>query len=179
MQIGRTIAAGVVGGLVMEIYSLVAWFVLPYNAAFFQKIPVSTQLQQIFFEYAPDLRDGMWTFGDVGAKDPGGLVFLYLSGIPSPAWNLVGGTLVCLFTGLAVSWIYATTAVIWAPAPKKGVLFVLALGAVAAIPAQFRLAIFLGHPIPLSLAMAADTLIEFFLLGLMLAWWHRPARPIS
>jgi hypothetical protein len=82
-------------------------------------------------------------------------------------------------TGLAVSWIYATTAVIWAPAPKKGVLFVLALGAVAAIPAQFRLAIFLGHPIPFSLAMAADTLIEFFLLGLMLAWWHRPARPIS
>ena len=52
-------------------------------------------------------------------------------------------------------------------------------GTVAAIPAQFRLAIFLGHPIPFSLAMAADTLIEFFLLGVVLAWWHRPARPIS
>ena len=179
MQIGRTIAAGVVGGLAMEAYSLVAWLVLPYNAAFFQKIPVSPQLQQLFFESAPDLRDGMWTFGDVGTKDPGGLVFLYLSGIPSPAWNFVGGTLVCLLTGLAVSWIYATTAAIWAPAPKKGVLFVLALGAVAAIPAQFRLAIFVGHPIPFSLAMAADTLIEFFLLGMVLAWWHRPARPIS
>lgn len=59
MHIGRMIAAGVIGGLAMEAYSLVAWLVLPYNAAFFQKIPVSTQLQQLFFEYAPDLRGGM------------------------------------------------------------------------------------------------------------------------
>lgn len=173
MRIGRMIAGGVIGGLAMGLYSLAAWLVLPHNAAFFQPIPVSPQLQRLFFEHAPDLRDGMWTFGDAGSTDPGGLIFLFLSGTPSPAWNILGGTLVFVLTGLAVSWIYAVTASVWAPAPKKGLLFVLLLGAVAALPAQFRLAIVVGQPIPFSLAMAADTLIEFFLLGVVLVLVHR------
>lgn len=176
VRVGRIIAAGVAGGLAMEAYSLLAWLVLPYNRALFQRIPVSTQLQQVFVEYAPDLRDGMWTFGDAGSREPGGLVFLYLNGLPSPVWNVVGGSLICLLTGLAVSWIYAVTASVWTPAPRKGLLFVLFLGAVAALPAQFRLAIFAGHPIPFSLAMAADTVVEFALLGLVLVWFHRPRR---
>lgn len=173
MRIGRLIAAGVIGGLVMEAYSLFAWFVLPYNKTFFEKIRVSPQLQQIFFEYAPDLHDGMWVFGQPGSTDPGGLLFLFLGGLPQPAWNLVGGTLLFVLTGLAVAWIYSVTAPIWQVHPKKGLLFVLALGAIAALPAQFRLAIFVGHPIPFSLAMAADTIIEFFLLGVVLVVAYR------
>jgi hypothetical protein len=101
------------------------------------------------------------------------LIFLFLSGTPSPAWNILGGTLVFVLTGLAVSWIYAVTASVWAPAPKKGLLVVVLLGAIAALPAQFRLAIVVGQPIPFSLAMAADTLIEFFLLGVVLVLVHR------
>jgi len=175
MRIGRLIAAGVIGGLLMEAYSLFAWFVLPYNKAFFEKIRISPQLQQIFVEYAPDLHDGMWTFGDPGSNDPGGLILLYLNGLPPQHWNLLGGTLICVLTGLAVAWIYAATAGIWAPHPRKGLLFILALGAIAAVPAQFRLAVFAGHPIPFSLAMAADTIIEFFLLGLVVVAAYRKA----
>jgi hypothetical protein len=169
----RMIAAGVVGGLLMQAYSLFAWLVLPYNRAFFETIPVSPILQQLFFEHAPDLRDGMWIFGKPGSTDPGGVVLLYLNGLPNPAWDVVGGVLISLVTGLAVSWIYATTSAIWAPAPRKGVVFVMLLGAVAAIPAQFHLAITLGQPIPFSLAMAADTVIAFTLLGVVLAVFHR------
>lgn len=171
----RVIVAGVVGGLVMQAYSLFAWFVLPYNRAFFETIPVSTSLQQLFFEHAPDLRDGMWVFGKPGSPDPGGMVFLFLNGLPPPAWDVAGGVMIALLTGLAVSWIYATTATIWAPAPRKGVLFVMLLGAVAAIPAQFHLSITVGQPIPFSLAMAADTVIEFLLLGVVLSVMHRRA----
>ncbi|MFZ5875669.1 MAG: hypothetical protein ACOYXU_04575 [Nitrospirota bacterium] len=171
----RIIVAGVVGGLVMQAYSLFAWLVLPYNRAFFETIPVSPILQQVFFEHAPDLRDGMWVFGKPGATDPGGVVLLFLNGLPDPAWDLAGGVVISLLTGLAVSWIYAATASIWAPAPRKGVLFVMLLGAVAAIPAQFQLAITVGQPIPFSLAMAADTVIQFTLLGVVLAIAHRRA----
>ncbi|HET8759940.1 MAG TPA: hypothetical protein VFN94_02660 [Nitrospiria bacterium] len=171
---GRTIVGGLVGGLMMEAYSLFAWVVLPYNRAFFESIPVSEGLQRLFFEHAPDLHDGMWVFGKPGSTDPGGVVFLFLNGLPSPAWDLAGGAVISLLTGLAVSWIYATTASIWAPAPRKGILFVMLLGAVAAIPAQFHLAITVGQPIPFSLAMAADTVIEFLLLGIVLAVVHRP-----
>jgi hypothetical protein len=162
-----------VGGLVMEAYSLFAWLVLPYNRVFFEKIPISTSLQQLFFEHSPDLRDGMWVFGDPGSTDPGGVVLLFLKGLPNPVWDLAGGLVICLLTGLAVSWIYAATAAIWAPAPRKGLLFVMLLGAIAAIPTQFRLAIVVGQPIPFSLAMAADTVIEFLLLGVVLAFVHR------
>jgi hypothetical protein len=169
----RIVVAGIVGGLVMQAYSLFAWLVLPFNRAFFETIPVSTSLQRLFFEHAPDLRDGMWVFGKPGSSDPGGVVFLFLNGLPSPAMDLAGGMVISLLTGLAVSWIYATTASIWAPAPRKGILFVMLLGAVAAIPAQFHLAITLGQPIPFSLAMAADTVIEFSLLGVVLAVAHR------
>jgi hypothetical protein len=115
----------------------------------------------------------MWTFGDPGSTDPGGLILLYLSGLPAQRWNLLGGTLICVLTGLAVAWIYAVTAQVWAPHPRRGLLFILALGAIAALPAQFRLAVFVGHPIPFSLAMAADTIIEFFLLGLVLVVAYR------
>jgi hypothetical protein len=172
-SIGRVFVGGIVGGLVMQAYSLFAWLVLPYNRAFFQKIPVSTSLQQLFFEHSPDLRDGMWIFGEPGSTDPGGVVFLFLKGLPNPAWDLAGSLVLYLLTGLAVSWIYAATASIWAPAPRKGVLFVMLLGAIAAIPAQFRLAIVVGQPIPFSLAMAADTVIEFLFLGVVLAAVHR------
>jgi len=173
MRIGRLIAAGVIGGLVMEAYSLFAWFVLPYNRTFFEKIRVSPQLQQLFFEHSPDLHDGMWTFGKPGSDNPGGVILLYLGGLPAQHWNLLGGTLICVLPGRAVAWIYAATAGTWAAHPKKGLLFVLALGAIAALPAQFRLAVFVGHPIPFSLAMAADTIIEFFLLGLVLVVAYR------
>lgn len=173
VSISRVIVGGLVGGVVMEAYSLAAWLLLPYNRSFFEKIPVSTSLQQLFFEHAPDLHDGMWVFGEPGSTDPGGLVFLFLKGIPSPAWDLLGGTLIFLFTGLAVSWVYSLTASMWAPAPRRGILFVMLLGAIAAIPAQFRLAIVLGQPIPFSLAMAADTIIEFLLLALVLVRVHR------
>lgn len=173
-SVGRVFVGGIVGGLVMQAYSLFAWLVLPYNRAFFEKIPVvSTSLQQLFFEHAPDLRDGMWIFGDPGSTDPGGVVFLFLKGLPNPTWDLTGSVVLYLLTGLAVSWVYAATASTWAPAPRKGVLFVMLLGAIAAIPAQFRLAIVVGQPIPFSLAMAADTVIEFLLLGIVLAIVHR------
>jgi hypothetical protein len=162
-----------VGGLVMEAYSLFAWLVLPFNRAFFETIPVSTSLQRLFFEHAPDLRDGMWVFGKPGSTDPGGILFLFLNGLPNPALDLAGGVIISLLTGLAVSWIYATTAAIWAPAPRKGVLFVMLLGAVSALPAQFHLAVTVGQPIPFSLAMAADTVIAFTLLGVVLAVLHR------
>ncbi|MEW6683249.1 MAG: hypothetical protein AB1451_10075 [Nitrospirota bacterium] len=173
-SIGRVFVGGIVGGLVMQAYSLFAWLVLPYNRAFFPKIPVSTSLQQLFFEHSPDLRDGMWIFGDPGSPDPGGVIFLFLKGLPNPMWDLAGSLVLYLLTGLAVSWIYAATAATWAPVPRKGVLFVMLLGAIAAIPSQFRLAIVVGQPIPFSLAMAADTVIEFLLLGVVLALVHRP-----
>lgn len=172
---GRVIIGGMVGGLVMQAYSLFAWLVLPYNRTFFETIPISTSLQRLFFEHAPDLHDGMWVFGKPGSSDPGGVVLLFLNGLPPPAWDLAGGVVISLLTGLAVSWIYATTASIWAPAPRKGILFVMLLGAVAAIPAQFHLAITVGQPIPFSLAMAADTVIAFFLLGVVLSVAHRRA----
>ncbi|MFZ5861228.1 MAG: hypothetical protein ACOYXR_00055 [Nitrospirota bacterium] len=171
----RIIVAGIVGGLAMQAYSLFAWLVLPYNRSFFDMLPMASSLQQLFFEHAPDLRDGMWVFGQPGSTDPGGVVLLFLNGLPHPAWDFAGGGVISLLTGLAVSWIYATTASIWAPAPRKGVLFVMMLGAVAAIPAQFHLAITVGQPIPFSLAMAADTVIQFTLLGLVLAVAHRRA----
>jgi hypothetical protein len=175
----RVIVAGIVGGVVMQAYSLFSWLVLPYNRRFFETLPMSTSLQQLFFEHAPDLRDGMWVFGKPGSTDPGGVVLLFLNGLPAPAWDLAGGIVISLLTGIAVSWIYAATASIWAPAPRKGVLFVMLLGAVAAIPAQFRLAIVVGQPIPFSLAMAADTIIEFLLLGVVLALVHRPRATAS
>ena len=174
ISVGRVVVGGIVGGLVMQAYSLFAWLVLPYNRAFFAKIPISTSLQQLFFEHSPDLRDGMWVFGDPGSTDPGGLIFLFLKGLPHPAWDMAGSLVLYLLTGLAVSWIYAATATTWAPAPRKGLLFVMLLGAIAAIPSQFRLAIVVGQPIPFSLAMAADTVIEFLLLGVVLALVHRP-----
>lgn len=173
MSVSRVLVGGLVGGLLMQAYSLFAWLVLPYNREFFQKIPVSTSLQQLFFEHAPDLRDGMWVFGESGSTDPGGVVFLFLKGLPNPVWDLAGSVILYVATGLAVSWIYAATASTWAPAPRKGVLFVMLLGAIAAIPSQFRLAIVVGQPIPFSLAMAADTVIEFLLLGVVLAIVHR------
>ncbi len=179
MSVSRVLVGGLVGGLLMQAYSLFAWLVLPYNRAFFQQIPISRSLQQLFFEHAPDLRDGMWVFGESGSPDPGGVVFLFLKGLPNPVWDLAGSVLLYVLTGLAVSWIYAATASTWASAPRKGVLFVMLLGAVAAIPSQFRLAIVVGQPIPFSLAMAADTIIEFLLLGVVLAFVHhaRTAAP--
>lgn len=172
-SVTRVFVGGIVGGLVMQAYSLFAWLVLPYNREFFQKISISTSLQQLFFEHSPDLRDGMWIFGEPGSTDPGGVIFLFLKGLPNPAWDLAGSLTLYVLTALAVSWIYTSTASTWAPAPRKGILFVMLLGAVAAIPVQFRLAIVVGQPIPFSLAMAADTVIEFFLLGVVLAIVHR------
>jgi hypothetical protein len=174
----RTLLGGVLGGVILLVWGMLAWMVLPIHKDTVQNLPneeaVVTALQ-------PTQQTGVYAFpgrpkdtADKAAMDayaeryrrgPMGMIVYDPNGMdPAMTSNIVVGLLIYVLAALVATWIYERSTALTGTLFQRLSFFGM-LGIFLSLATYFANWNWMGYPLGFTTSMAVDTIIGWLLAG--------------
>jgi len=175
----RTLLAAVLGGVILVIWGMLAWMVLPLHNDTMQNLPneeaVVAALQStpqqgvyIFPGMPKDATDkaAMDAYMARYARGPMGfVVYDPKGGDPMMVSNMIVGLLISILAALVATWVYQRSTAFTGTLIQRLSFFGM-LGLFLALATYFTNWNWMGYPLSYTTSMALDTIIAWLLAGL-------------
>lgn len=158
---------GIMGGIVLFIWSFISWMVLPWHATTSQVFQSEVAVSQAITANAPV--SGIYILPAVKGETAGPMVFasVNLGGAPSSMTMSLGVSLLAeIIAATLVAWLLMKTNKL---NYLNKVAFVVAVAVVAILVKDLSAWNWMGFDTHYTLVMMADTLVGWFLAGLVMA----------
>jgi len=168
----RYIKAGILGGIVLFIWGFVSWMLLPWHSLTIRHFNSEVAVSQTIESNAPT--SGIYilpsTPGSNNPQQPMVFASVRFGGMPSMAMPMVISLITQIVAAFFAAWLLGCTTRL---NYIERVLFVLGIAFVATLIADVPAWNWFGFDPQYTLVMIADTLIGWFLAGLVLARYVR------
>ncbi len=174
----RTLLGGVLGGVILVVWGMLAWSVLPIHKDTIQNLPneeaVVTALQGTpqqgvyFFPGMPKNasdKAAMDAYWERYRRGPMGIVvYDPRGGDPAMVSNMVVGLLISILAALVATWIFQRSTAFTGMLLQRLSFFGM-LGVFLALATYFTNWNWMGYPLGFTTSMALDTIVAWLLAG--------------
>ncbi|HLX12693.1 MAG TPA: hypothetical protein VKS81_07765 [Bacteroidota bacterium] len=187
------VISGIVGGIILFLWSFLAWVILPFHTASMHWIPnedaVISTLQPLLtqkglyvFPHQPYMKAdeaSMQAWTAKVKRGPTGMIFYDPSGSdPMMPKQMMMGIFLDFLTAFLAAWMLATSVIATAPYASRVMYFVM-IGVLISVSVHLINWNWMGFPTDWTLSLIVDTIFGWTLAGLGISALIKPVHPAA